>query len=81
MYAGTSGIFTAVPQNSVYSPIWSATAPVNSTLPIGSFVPKDYVGFPGYDGLIQVTTYGPEPSTFALTGFGAALLMIYRRRK
>ena len=82
MYAGETGVFSAVPQASVYSPIWQATAPVSSTLPVGTFVPKDYAAYPGYAGLIEVYAIpSPEPSTFALAGLGAAALIIARRRR
>lgn len=78
-YAGASTVFQATPQASVYSPIYSATAA--STMPVGStFVPKDYVGYNGYFGSIEVHAV-PEPGTFALAGLGLASLMIFRRRK
>lgn len=80
-YAGSSGVFTAVPQASVYSPIYQATAPVNSTLPVGTFVPLDYAAYPGYAGLIEVYATIPEPGIFALAGLGLASLLIFRRRK
>jgi hypothetical protein len=79
-YAGESTVFQATPQLSVYSPIYQASAPVNSTLPIGTFVPVDYAAFPGYHGLIMVTG-SPEPGTLALAVLGAAMLMITRRRR
>ena len=80
-YGGTSGVFSAVPQNSVYSPIWQASAPVSSTLPIGTAVPLDYAAYPGYNGLIEVYATVPEPGIFALAGLGLASLLIFRRRK
>jgi hypothetical protein len=83
-YGGSSGgrlltSFSAVPQASVYSPIYSATAA--STMPVGStFVPLDYATYPGYFGSIEVHMV-PEPGTFALAGLGLASLLIFRRRK
>jgi hypothetical protein len=53
-YAGVSPIFQATPQVSVYSPIYQRTPPVNSTWAPGTFVPVDYVGFPGYYGGIEI---------------------------
>jgi|ERR1035437_200008 hypothetical protein len=79
IYAGESSVFQATPQTSVYSPIYSATA--NSTLPVGTYIPKDYAAYPGYAGLIEVYATVPEPGTFALAGLGLASLMIFRRRK
>jgi hypothetical protein len=79
-YAGTSGVFTAIPQVSVYSPIWTPGAPVSSTLPVGStFVPKDYVGYAGYFGTIAVQVV-PEPGTLTLAGLGLVSLLALRRR-
>ena len=37
-------------------------------------------GAAGYNGLV-FEIHTPEPSTFALAGLGAAMLMIFRRRK
>jgi hypothetical protein len=81
LYAGESPVFQATPQASVYSPIYQAGSPVNSTLPQGTVVPKDFVGFPGYYGLIEIIAYEPEPGTFALFAWGLALLMICRRKR
>lgn len=81
MYGGTSPVFSAVPQASVYSPIWTAVAPVSSTMPLGTYVPKDYIGFGSYAGLISVAAVPiPEPGTFALAGLGLATLLAFRRR-
>ena len=80
MYAGETGVFQATPQTSVYSPIYQTQSPVNSTLPVGTFVPLDYAAYPGYKGLIEVYAV-PEPGTFALAGLGLASLLIFRRRK
>jgi hypothetical protein len=59
-YAGESPIFTAVPQASVYSPIYQTSAPVSSTWAAGTFTPKDYAGFPGYQGAIEVWVGIPD---------------------
>jgi len=80
-YAGETAVFSAVPSAAAYSPIYQASAPVNSTLPVGSFVPDDYVAYPGYKGLIEVWIPTPEPGTLALVGCGAAALMLFRRRR
>ena len=80
-YAGESPVFQATPQASVYSPLYfTAPSPVNSTLPVGTFVPLDYAAYPGYRGLIEVGGI-PEPGTFALVGCGTAVLMLFRRRR
>lgn len=80
-YAGETGVFQATPQASVYSPLYfTAPSPVASTLPVGSFVPKDYAAYPGYTGLIEVYATVPEPGTFALAGLGLATLLAFRRR-
>src|ERR1035437_739818 len=55
-YAGESPIFTAVPQVSVYSPIYQTEAPVYSTWAAGTFTPWDYVGYPGYEGAIELNS-------------------------
>ena len=78
-YAGETAVFSAVPSAAAYSPIYQASAPVNSTLPVGSFVPDDYAAYPGYKGLIEVWAPTPEPGTFVLVGCGAAVLMLFRR--
>jgi hypothetical protein len=80
-YAGETAVFSAVPSAAVYSPIYQASAPVNSTLPVGTFVPLDYAAYPGYKGLIEIRIPTPEPGTFALVGCGAAVLMLFRRRR
>jgi len=80
-YAGTTGLFEATPAAAAYAPIYQASAPVNSTMPVGTFVPVDYAGFPGYFGSIEVYATVPEPSMFALAGLGIASLLIFRRRK
>ena len=80
-YAGETGVFSAVPSAGAYSPLYQTSAPVNSTLPLGTYVPLDYAAFPGYKGLIEVYAVVPEPGTFALAGLGLASLMIFRRRK
>jgi hypothetical protein len=77
-YAGETGVFTATPQPSTYSPIYQATAPVSSTLPTGTGTLTDY---PGVHGLIPLYAVVPEPTTFALAGLGLASLMIFRRRQ
>jgi hypothetical protein len=77
MYAGESPVFTAVPGASSF-PISQAGSPVNSTLPRGTF---NLVDYPGAKGLIEVGMITPEPRTFALVGWGAAMLMIYRWRR
>jgi hypothetical protein len=79
-YAGQSPVFSAVPSAGAYSPIYQTSAPVNSTLPVGTFVPLDYAAFPGYKGLIEVSAVVPEPGTFALAGLGLATLLALRRR-
>jgi hypothetical protein len=84
LYAGSSPIFSAVPQAAVYSPIYQTQSPVNSTWAAGTFVPVDFAGFPGYFGGIQLYAGlgpTPEPGTLPLVGLGAAVLMIFRRRK
>jgi hypothetical protein len=58
LYYGTSPIFQATPQTSVYSPIYQRTPPVNSTWAPGKYVPVDYSGFPGYYGGISVQVMG-----------------------
>jgi hypothetical protein len=81
-YAGESPIFSATPQAAVYSPIYQTASPVSSTWAPGTFVPVDFAGFPGYFGGIAIGVYGsPEPGTLTLVGLGAAVLMIFRRRK
>ena len=84
-YWGYSKLFQATPQNSVYSRIWfRSPSPVASTWTPGTFEPTDYVANlgtgSGYFGGIVVTGF-PEPGTFALIGLGAAVLMIFRRRR
>jgi hypothetical protein len=79
-YAGKSVAFQATPAAAVYAPINLTGTPVFSTMPIGTFVPTDYVGFPGYAGLIEVYATIPEPGTFALAGLGLAALLAFRRR-
>jgi hypothetical protein len=82
LYAGQSGVFSAIPQTSVYSPIWTAGGTVQSTMPVGStFVPNDYVGFGGFFGSIPVSAaIVPEPGTLALAGLGLVSLLALRRR-
>jgi hypothetical protein len=80
-YAGQSAVFSAVPSAAAYSPMWNPSSPVNSTMPVGTFAPKDYAGFAGYFGSVEVYATVPEPGTFALAGLGLASLMIFRRRK
>jgi hypothetical protein len=81
-YAGSSPIFSATPQEAVYSPIYQTQSPVNSTWAAGTFVPVDFADYPGYFGGIALgVQIIPEPGTFALIGLGAAVLMIFRRRK
>jgi len=80
-YGGSTGVFQATPAAAAYAPIYQATAPVDSTMPVGTFVPVDYAGFPGYFGGIEVYATVPEPSMFALAGLGIASLLIFRRRK
>jgi hypothetical protein len=81
-YAGESPVFQATPQQAVYSPIYQTASPVNSTWAAGTFSPVDFVGYPGYYGGIAVgIPIIPEPGTFALVGLGAAVLMIFRRRR
>lgn len=75
-YAGVSQVFQATPHAAVYAPMFQKTAPINSTLPSGTF---DLVDYPGTEGLIEIVAV-PEPGPFALVGWGTALLMIYRRR-
>jgi hypothetical protein len=53
MYTGESPVFQATPQ-AVFSPIYQRTAPVNSTWAPGTYVPLDYVPFPGYYGGIEI---------------------------
>lgn len=55
-YAGSSPIFTAVPQTSVYSPIYQTYPPVSSTWAAGTFTPLDYAGYPGYEGAIELSS-------------------------
>ena len=80
-YAGETAVFSAVPSAGAYSPLYQTSVPVNSTLPVGTYVPADYAAYPGYKGLIEVYATVPEPGTFALAGLGLASLMIFRRRK
>jgi hypothetical protein len=82
LYAGQSGVFSAIPQTSVYSPIWTTGGTVQSTMPVGStFVPKDYAGYAGYFGSISVgAAVVPEPGTLALAGLGLVSLLALRRR-
>ena len=55
MYAGVSQVFQATPQAGVFSPIYSRSpSPVNSTWAAGTYVPLDYVAFPGYYGGIEI---------------------------
>jgi hypothetical protein len=81
-YWGYSKLFQATPQASVFSPIWfRSPSPVASTWTPGTFVPTDLVQLGGgYFGGICVDAV-PEPGTFALVGLGAAVLMIFRRRR
>jgi hypothetical protein len=59
-YAGESPIFTAVPQASVFAPIYQTNAPVYSTWAAGTFTPQDYVGFLGYKGAIVLYLIMPD---------------------
>jgi hypothetical protein len=83
-YAGQSPRFRATPQLSVYGPIYETQAPVNSTWTPGTQELTDYVANlgtgSGYFGGICISTL-PEPGTFALVGLGAAVLMVFRRRR
>jgi hypothetical protein len=81
-YAGQSPVFSAVPQASVYSPIYQTASPVNSTWAPGTFVPVDLVQLGGgYFGGIAITAnVVPEPGTSALAGLGLAALLVLRRR-
>jgi hypothetical protein len=81
-YSGQSQVFSAVPQASVYSPIYQTASPVNSTWTPGTFVPVDLVQLGGgYFGGIAVSAgVVPEPGTFALAGLGLAALLVLRRR-
>ena len=54
MYTGESPVFQATPQAGVFSPIYQRTAPVNSTWAPGTYVPRDYAGFPDYYGGIEI---------------------------
>jgi len=80
-YGGNSPIFTAVPQASIFNPIYQATSPVFSTWANGTFA-LDSVSA-GSKGAISVGTLAvtPEPGTMALAGLGAAAMMVFRRRK
>lgn len=81
-YGGETAVFTAVPQASVYSPVYQRTSPVNSTWAPGTQVLVDYPGVTGGIALTVINPSGvPEPSTFALAGLGLASLLILRRRK
>jgi hypothetical protein len=83
-YEGSSAIFQATPQASVYSPIYDQTpTTVASTWAAGTFPVVDMVQYgPGYYGGIAVGVfYSPEPGTFALVALGAAVLTIYCRRR
>lgn len=80
-YAGQSTVFSAIPQTSVYSPIYQTAAPVSSTLPAGTQALVDYPGARGLIALYATSSVVPEPSTFALAGLGLASLLIFRRRK
>jgi hypothetical protein len=80
-YWGETSVFSANPQAAVYSPIYQTAAPVSSTWAPGTFVPVDFVGFPGYFGGIALQAGAvPEPGTFALAGLGLAALLVLRRR-
>ena len=77
-YSGQSMAFSAVPQASVYSPIYQTASPVNSTWTPGTFVPVDLVHLGGgYFGGIAVSATVPEPGTFALAGLGLAALLVF----
>jgi hypothetical protein len=76
-YAGTSPIFTAVPQPASFNPIYATASPVLSTWPLGT---ASVIGSTG-KGAIMVYATVPEPGTFALAGLGLATMMIFRRRK
>lgn len=79
-YDGKSIVFSAVPQESVFSPIWVTQAPVSSTWTPGQQEMTDFVAnvgaASGYLGGIAVSAaVVPEPGTFALAGLGLAALL------
>jgi hypothetical protein len=80
-YAGVGPVFQATPSAAVYSPIYSSLA--NSTLQPGTFVPTDLAQLGGgyFGGIAVGVEIIPEAGTLALVGLGAAVLMIYRRRR
>jgi hypothetical protein len=79
-YAGISQIFQATPQPAVYLPLDAALA--NSTWAPGTspIVDMNAAYGTGHYGAIEVSAI-PEPGAVALFGWGAALLMIYSRRR
>jgi hypothetical protein len=79
-YAGVSQIFQATPQPAVYMPLDAALG--NSTWAPGTspIVDMNAAYGAGHYGAIEVYAI-PEPGAFALFGWGAALLVIYCRRR
>jgi hypothetical protein len=74
-YGGMSPVFSMIPGVTTYVGLGNTTAGA-STWAAGTF-PMGTLGF----GSIEVYATVPEPGTFALAGLGAAVLMIFRRRK
>ena len=75
---GTSGLFTAVSSSTVvYSSLVNHSSPANSTWADGTWNLDSEV-FPGARGGLQLF-WTPEPSISALTGLGAAMLLLRRR--
>lgn len=67
-YYGTTGTFTATPGSSITYPGLVSGTPANSTWAPGNL-------------MVNATTVIPEPGSMALAGFGAASLLLFRRRK
>jgi hypothetical protein len=73
---GTSGLFTASASSTIaYNSLVNHNSPANSTWSDGTYN-MDFLS-PGFRGAIALG--GPEPSTFALSCLGLAMLLLRRR--
>lgn len=78
-YAGSSEVFTAIPQIATYSPINDPAGAAASTWAVGTHT--GLINAATSKGAIEVWATVPEPGTLALAGLGLASLLIFRRRK